>query len=65
MSRTASISMIIAVPLLSEVVSARVRELRADVGLALDGDADRLIVLTRAWRRPGWRSARWPAAPRP
>ncbi len=28
-----------------EVVSARVRELRADVGLALDGDADRLIVV--------------------
>lgn len=28
-----------------EVVSAKVRELRADVGLALDGDADRLIVV--------------------
>lgn len=27
------------------VVAARVRELRADVGLALDGDADRLIVV--------------------
>ena len=28
-----------------EVVAAKVRELRADVGLALDGDADRLIVV--------------------
>jgi phosphoglucosamine mutase len=28
-----------------ERVAARVRELRADVGLALDGDADRLIVV--------------------
>jgi phosphoglucosamine mutase len=28
-----------------EKVAARVRELRADVGLALDGDADRLIVV--------------------
>lgn len=28
-----------------EMVAAKVRELRADVGLALDGDADRLIVV--------------------
>lgn len=28
-----------------EVVAAKVQELRADVGLALDGDADRLIVV--------------------
>ena len=28
-----------------EVVAAKVREVRADVGLALDGDADRLIVV--------------------
>ncbi len=28
-----------------DVVAAKVRELRADVGLALDGDADRLIVV--------------------
>ena len=28
-----------------EVVAARVQELRADIGLALDGDADRLIVV--------------------
>lgn len=28
-----------------EVVAAKVRELRADIGLALDGDADRLIVV--------------------
>ncbi len=28
-----------------QVVAAKVRELRADVGLALDGDADRLIVV--------------------
>lgn len=28
-----------------EVVAAKVRELRADAGLALDGDADRLIVV--------------------
>lgn len=28
-----------------EVVAAKVRELRADVGLALDGDADRLIMV--------------------
>lgn len=29
----------------ADVVAAKVRELRADVGLALDGDADRLIVV--------------------
>ncbi|MDD4701486.1 MAG: phosphoglucosamine mutase, partial [Desulfovibrio sp.] len=28
-----------------EVVAAKVREVRADIGLALDGDADRLIVV--------------------
>lgn len=28
-----------------DVVAAKVRELRADIGLALDGDADRLIVV--------------------
>lgn len=27
------------------MVAAKVREVRADVGLALDGDADRLIVV--------------------
>lgn len=27
-----------------EAMQARVREVRADIGLALDGDADRLIV---------------------
>ncbi|MDR0816223.1 MAG: phosphoglucosamine mutase [Desulfovibrio sp.] len=31
--------------LFPEVVAAKVREVRADVGLALDGDADRLIVV--------------------
>lgn len=31
--------------LFPEVLSAKVRELRADIGLALDGDADRLIVV--------------------
>lgn len=31
--------------LFPDVVAAKVRELRADVGLALDGDADRLIVV--------------------
>lgn len=28
-----------------EAVAAKVRETRADIGLALDGDADRLIVV--------------------
>ncbi|GHU95122.1 phosphoglucosamine mutase [Deltaproteobacteria bacterium] len=31
--------------LVPDVVAAKVREVRADVGLALDGDADRLIVV--------------------
>ncbi|MDR1856307.1 MAG: phosphoglucosamine mutase [Desulfovibrio sp.] len=33
-----------------EVVAAKVREVRADVGLALDGDADRLIVVDERGR---------------
>ena len=31
--------------LFPEVIAAKVREVRADIGLALDGDADRLIVV--------------------
>ncbi len=31
--------------LFPEIVAAKVREVRADIGLALDGDADRLIVV--------------------
>ena len=30
--------------------AAKVRELRADVGIALDGDADRCVIDRRAWR---------------
>jgi phosphoglucosamine mutase len=42
-----------------EAIKAKVREVRADIGIALDGDADRLIVVdekgrrstaTRSWR---------------
>ena len=33
--------------LFPEVVSAKVRELRADIGISLDGDADRVIVVDR------------------
>ena len=33
--------------LFPEVVSAKVRELRADLGISLDGDADRVIIVDR------------------
>ena len=45
-----------------EAVAAKVRETRADIGLALDGDADRLIVVDEKGHRSGWRPDHGPCA---
>src|SRR5271170_5846281 len=36
-----------------EALARKVREMRADVGIALDGDADRMILVAESWRDEG------------
>ena len=44
-SRTASTSIATAARPTPEALSAKVREMRADIGIALDGDADRVVIV--------------------